>query len=218
MSQAHRRRIAGIEKLGVRFSEALQWTKTQMPDPSDDAMTHATNLGFLVKYGNPKVGEPLTGAWQRALDKKDAEFDPKLFNAFAPQHARFAANWFREDVFSAFFVADEKERVAAILASAPPWLVWFTYGDFTAECLGIKVPDLSSVTRFVRSKATFKRWPALPAGMFELCPWPDGSDNEPITQSEAELLRNELLHLNENSTPRERQRARDIYPKYGDGR
>jgi len=39
----------------------------------------------------------------------------------------------------------EKEKLEQVFASAPPWLIWFTFADYTAELLGLSLPDLSSV-------------------------------------------------------------------------
>jgi hypothetical protein len=39
-----------------------------------------------------------------------------------------------------------------IFKTAPPWLLWFTYGDVNARILGIKLPDLSTVNRFIRKR------------------------------------------------------------------
>ena len=33
------------------------------------AMAHAINLGFITVFGDPKIGEPLSSAWQRCLEK-----------------------------------------------------------------------------------------------------------------------------------------------------
>jgi hypothetical protein len=40
----------------------------------------------------------------------------------------------RHAVISSFPGADEKEKLDAVFASAPPWLIWFTFGDYTAAC------------------------------------------------------------------------------------
>jgi hypothetical protein len=221
MSQVQRRRIALLEKQAERFSEAIKWAKTQiLSETSEVAMIHATNLGIIILYGDPKIGESLSNAWQRCREKR-----PEIVacgHEYAPFRDKFSARipglFCRENVLSSLSGADQKEKFAAMFASAPPWLVWFTYGDFTTEMMGIKTPDLSSVSRFVRSKATLTRWPLLPAGAFELCPWPDGSDNEPMTPSERESVRNEVLQLNDQMTPRERRRALVILLKYGFGR
>ena len=181
---------------------------------SQVAMAHAINLGFIISYGGPKIGEPLSSAWQRCLEKYPN------FSSMGPFRDRtmalINALESKEIVLSNFAGEDEKEKCAAILGTAPPWLMWFTFGDFTAFMLDMPLPDLSSVRRFVRSEETFRR---LPDGMFECRPWPDGSDNEPeLTVSERQLVRDETLQLNDQMTPRERQRALDIYLKYGDGR
>ena len=86
-----------------------------------------------------------------------------------------------------------------------------TFYDVTAGALDLPVPDFSSVRKFARSAMTFKRYPALPRGAFECKPWPGGSDDEPITAEEKELLRKRLIGLDAQMTPRERRRALDLF-------
>jgi hypothetical protein len=100
---------------------------------------------------------------------------------------------------------DEKERLDAVFGSAPPWLIWFTFGDYTAKLLGLRLPDLSSMIGFERSEETFRCWWGLPEGQFEPHPWPDGPDNEPLAETDLNLLRPEPSP-EKNMTPRERKR------------
>jgi hypothetical protein len=44
----------------------------------------------------------------------------------------------------------EKENLDKIFASAPAWLIWFTWGDYTTEALNLEGPDLSSMSKFAR--------------------------------------------------------------------
>jgi hypothetical protein len=217
MNQVRHRRVVKLEQQGERFFEAIRQVKTQLFKPTGDAVTHAINLGCLL-IGDPKIGEPLSSAWQRFLEKYvGVGPGPCRFPPFRDKlDTTLAARFNRELIVPPD--ANEAETFIAIFAAAPPWLLWFTHADFTAQVLGIKPPDLSSVAGFVRSEATFKRWPVFPDGMFEPQPWPGGLDTEPLTASEIKLHRDSILLLNDQMTPRERQRAFDIYVKYGDGR
>ena len=90
--------------------------------------------------------------------------------------------------------------------SAPPWLIWFTFADYTAKLLDLKLPDLSTVTGFERSKDIFHRWWGLPESAFECRPWPDGIDGEPLSRTDLSLLG---LGIGQDApiTKRERKRA-----------
>jgi hypothetical protein len=217
VNRGRRRRVQQIVKQGEQLIEGFPWARTQMrPYEADMAMVHAINLGFIIVFGKPKIAEPLSRAWQRCLERYPdfSGIDP--FRDWS--RALMASLTCKDAVLSSFTGKDEKEKCAALFATAPPWLLWFTHADFTAGMLGNPLPDLSSVRRFVRSEETVKRWPLLPDGMFECCPWPDGSNNEPpLTASERQLVRDEILHLGVRMTPRERQRALDIFLRYGDG-
>ena len=104
--------------------------------------------------------------------------------------------------------ADEKEKLDAVFASSPPWLIWFTFGDYTAELLSLTVPDLSSVAGFARSKANFDLWWGLPSGAFERRPWPDGPENEQLARTDLNLLRPATGWPDSQMTPREQRRER----------
>jgi hypothetical protein len=85
----------------------------------------------------------------------------------------------------------EKENLAKIFASAPAWLIWFTWGDYTTEALGLEGRDLSSMSKFAR---VFAWYPTLPSGVFEYVPAPECEP--PI-----------VLHYERPMSPRERKRA-----------
>jgi hypothetical protein len=111
-------------------------------------------------------------------------------------------------VIDSFPGADEKEKLDAVFASAPPWLIWFTFGDYTAKLLNLTLPDLSNVSCFERSEANFRLWYGLPSGTFERRPWPGGQDNQPLARTDLRLLRPETECMNNQLTRRERkQRA-----------
>jgi hypothetical protein len=183
-----------------------------------------SHSAFLIRYGNPIINEPLSCACQRCGESSvwrdfADKFPAVLFRgeyAFEP-HNRDKAGLIgaplRHLVISLFPGADEKEKLDAVFASAPPWLIWFTFGDYTAELLGLTLPDLSSVTDFARSKTNFDLWWGLPSGAFELRPWPDGPDNEPLARTDLNLLRPATALPNSQMTPRERKRARATYMK-----
>jgi hypothetical protein len=116
-------------------------------------------------------------------------------------------------IIAGFPGADEKEKLDLVFASAPPWLIWFTFADYTAELLGLTLPDLSSVRGFARSKASFDLWYGFPSGVFERRPWPHGPDNEPLARNDLKLLRPEIERADNPITPRERMRATHMKPQ-----
>ncbi len=83
---------------------------------------------------------------------------------------------------------DEKDKFNRLFKSASPWLIWFTFADYTAKVLDLNLPDLSTVTGFERSKDIFHRWWGLPESAFECRPWPDGTDGEPLSRTDLRLL------------------------------
>jgi hypothetical protein len=119
----------------------------------------------------------------------------------------------RHAVISSFPGTDEKEKLGIVFASAPPWLIWFTFADYTAELLGLTLPDISSVTGLARSKANFDRWHGLPNDAFEPSPWANGTENEPLARTDLNLLRPAPHWPDSQMTPRQRRRERAIRSK-----
>ena len=163
MIQARRQRLARLEKMYIE--RVRQFNDLADAVLAEQALAHAVNLSVLIVYGDPKIDEPLSSAWQRC-GNNPANPDGLLALARPPfnKAAAETAVIFRELLIPSLPGADEKEKLDAVFASAPPWLIWFTFGDFTADTLGLRLPDLSSVTRFARPQAIFDRWPALPSG------------------------------------------------------
>lgn len=82
----------------------------------------------------------------------------------------------------------EKDKLNAIFKSAPPWILWFTFADYTAAVLDLEMPDLSSVSRFARFRTVFDIWWGLPSGIFERHPWTKGCERE-LAHVDLSLLR-----------------------------
>ena len=133
--------------------------------------------------------------------------------AYAGDNVTLIGRCLRHTIISTFPGADEKHKVDAVFAAAPPWLIWFTFADYTAKLLDLRLPDLSSVTGFARSKAAFDRLWDLPEGPFEQRPWPDGPDNEPLARTDLSLLGPPVLPENQ-MTCRERKRAQATYLRH----
>jgi hypothetical protein len=226
MSQARFRRIARLEKLAHPYLEGRRHAEQEWKSTLRGAVANAAILAFLVRYGNPIIDEPLSCACQRCGESSvwrelADKFPAALLNSrrqytFEPHNrdgARIIGAPLRRLVISLFPGADEKEKLDAVFASAPPWLIWFTFGDYTAELLGLTLPDLSSVTGYARSKENFDRWWGLPNGAFERRPWRDGPDSEPLAHTDLNLLRPAVAWPDSQMTRRERKRARATYMK-----
>jgi hypothetical protein len=213
-----------------------QWENTRV-----GAAGHAAILAFLIRYGDPKIGEPLSCAWQRFgdtdvwkqyCDKWDElkfsglhdqwkEYSERADNRFAcisRKHrtsSPFSRNGvyaismeLRHELLERFSGSTEKEKLEKVFASAPPWLVWFAFGDFTAKLLGLPMPDLASVRHFARSQEDFANWYGLPRGAFESRPWPNGPENEQLASTNLDLLRPAREKPNHQMTRRESRRAK----------
>ena len=234
MSQIRFRQVARLEKLIERRRQtAAEWLRRIRLG----AAAHAATLAFLIRYGKPTIDEPLSCAWQRCSESSIWRACCEIF-AFASAILRapgdteypFEPNSreatlvygtpLRYVVMASSPGVGEKDILDAVFASAPPWLIWFTFADYTAKLLGLTLPDLSSVAGFARSKANFDLLYGFPSGAFERRPWPNGPDNEPLARTDLKLLRPDLKLVrpdlqrpDSQMTPRERRRAHATYMK-----
>jgi hypothetical protein len=223
MSQVRIRQVARLEKLAQPHIERSRQTKEQWQALRMQACAHAAIFAFLIRYGNPAIDEPLSCAWQRCSESSEWiescrrfpccrpicwSIDAKYpFEPDSPISATVIGGPLRHVIIAGFPGADEKDKLDLVFASAPPWLIWSTFADYTAELLGLTLPDLSSVRGFARSKASFDLWCGFPSGAFERRPWPHGPDNEPLARTDLKLLRPEIERADKQMTPRERTRA-----------
>jgi hypothetical protein len=247
MSRTRFRQIARLEKLAQPYLRAGRKTEEEWQSTIRGAAANAAILAFLIRYGNPNIGEPLSCAWERftntqvwreycakwetmALEQIGDQW--KEYGDQTPPENRFAfisqtyrdtpydrngawlsGQYLRHELIAGFSGATEKEKLERVFAAAPPWLIWFTFADYTAAVLGLSLPDLSSVAGFARSKADFDNWYGLPKGAFERRPWPDGPDNEPLARTDLDLLRPATQWPHSAMTRREQKRARATYIK-----
>ena len=242
MNQNRFRRIAQLENaaqpyIGMRSRIQDEWRWTRV-----GAAGHAAILSFLIRYGDPRVGEPLSCAWQRFMDtdvwkqhcdkwnelkfdrlgeegKQDGESTPKdnrlsfiwRTDGILPfdRHGVFVLSTrLRHELLERFSGNNEKEKLGKVFESAPPWLVWFAFGDYTAKLLGLPMPDLATVMHIARSKEDFANWYGLPRGAFESRPWPNGPENEQLACTNLDLLHPARDKSNHQMTRRESRRAK----------
>jgi hypothetical protein len=133
-----------------------------------------------------------SAAWQACREKHGGFDDYGRENGtpFISWSAKFIAEYFRKYFLPQLPGANEAEKFNAILKTAPPWLLWFTYGDMNARVLGLKLPDISSMYRFAREE--FRGRSELPVGPFELHLLPEGVNDRMLEQlnKKAERRRN----------------------------
>jgi hypothetical protein len=190
MAQSQRARLARLERrVSLYLAQSARATSLDAPklteDGEDDdpdtfqfAIPHAINLAYIIKFGTPRIREPLADAWQRT--GYDGPGDP-----FESVGADGVSGHLLATVFSRTG-ACLKAELNAIFESAPAWLIWFTKGDLTAEVLGLKLPpDMFSLVQYARTDRA--RFPALPREAFAY--QPRRPDTPPETTAEAWYLR-----------------------------
>src|SRR6266566_1383355 len=123
------------------------------------------------------------------------------------------AEYFRKYFLPDLPGSDEVEKFSLIFKKAPPWLLWFTYGDANARILGIKLPDLSTVNRFIRDPQNLAN-DHLPPGPFECRLRADGSEDQVAIWTKNWMIKKKLKDEANGVTPRERKRIRRIREKY----
>jgi hypothetical protein len=119
MSQSQRSRIARLEKQVSRHR--AEKAPNQRAREEDDLyyfkviIPHAINLAYLIKFGAPKVGEPLTESWKRT--GYDGSDDP--FNISGADSISFHL------LTHAFPRAGDrlKAEINAVFETAPAWLL-----------------------------------------------------------------------------------------------
>ena len=133
--------------------------------------------------------------------------DHRTSSPFSRDGVTIIGEYLRHELLERFSGSDEKEKLERVFASAPPWLVWFAFGDYTAKLLGLPMPDLATVRHFARSKEDFANWYGLPRGAFESRPWPNGPENEQLASTNLDLLHPAREKQNHQMTRRESRRA-----------
>jgi hypothetical protein len=212
MSQIRFRQVARLEKRALPYIERKrryeEENRIRSASNREDDFAKVAHLALLILYGEPKIGEPLTYAWRRCREsrvwKACRERHPDIDeeSPFYEQGARVVAQYFREYILPDLPGADEIEKLNAVLAKAPPWLLWFTNAETSIFCLGLKLPDLSSVSRFARPEDLMDH---LPDEAVELRPLPDGVADKFTAEFVKLLSKRSALEV--NLTPRQRMRA-----------
>jgi hypothetical protein len=165
MTRARFRQTARLERLAEAYLRPREEADSRFEEfVRNCAFIHTANLSALILYGDPKIDEPLSFAWRRCLESAEWQKRREKYGGwdeygrddcgdpFVSFGATRIAKYFRQHFLPGLPGADEVEKFSSIFKKAPPWLLWFTYGDLNARILGIKLPDLSTVQRFVRER------------------------------------------------------------------
>jgi hypothetical protein len=214
MTQGRRRQMSRLEKLCAPVIDEVQRQDNAFKARlKDHATLHTISLGALILYGKPNVDEPLSNAWQRCSERFP-NLQLERLKIFRGQiFAEIVAQIVRQAVMSDLPGSTEDEKFQNLFSSAPPWLIWFTFADFTAELLGLTLPDLSSVKKFARSKAVIDNWPAVPDGKFALRRRRDDFGDLDISVRDAEFFGDMCQIPEERMTRLERKRYLSIIDK-----
>ena len=227
MSRARIRQIARLQRLAQPYLKQKEQDDLKWQQTIRGAANHAAVLAFVIRYGKPRINEPLSdacercaqsAAWKNCCDEfksllvPGSEYlrleSPGPFQPHSVDRVSVIGEALRHVIISTYSGADEKQKLEAALASAPPWLLWFTFADYTARLLDLTIPDLSNVNGFMRSKANFDTWWGLPTGAFERMPWPHGPEDEPLARTDLNLLRPTIADATRQMTRREQMSER----------
>jgi hypothetical protein len=181
MTVARRRQMARLERLAAPRIEQIRIAKEQREleirsQIYRDADVHAANLSLIILFGDPRIEEPLSSAWERCCKSASPELCDDVsqrnllrddLSPFDQLGAHCNEHLFRHRVAPRLPGSDLREKFAPILAAAPLWLLWFTWADATIEALDLPLPDCSAIWKFRRTENDFYKWPVLPAGKFE---------------------------------------------------
>ena len=160
MSQARIRQIARLQRLAQPCLKQKEQDDRKWQQTIRGAANHAAVLAFLIRYGKPRIDEPLSDACERCAQSaawKDCcdEFksllvpgseylrleSPGPFQPHDMDGVNIIGPALRHLIISTYSGADEKQKLELAFTSAPPWLLWFTFADYTAKLLNLTIPD-----------------------------------------------------------------------------
>jgi hypothetical protein len=185
------------------------------------AKIHAVNFAAVVLYGDPKYDEPLSKAWSqcvqsdiwRHLPQPAILPPPPPFDRFIATHL---AAYLYEKWVPTLDGANDKEKFDPVFATAPPWLIWFTQADWTAQLLQFELPDLSEIKKYARPIKLLQIWPCLPQGKFDLCHGKNDRAHLDISFRDIEFYKERRDVPEELMTRLERKRFFSVGEKLGE--
>jgi hypothetical protein len=170
------------------------------------ARDHATQLVALILHGDPKIDEPLSTAWRRALSHLDLVNVPDQYVADRLSHL----------VVAALPGDSENDKYVGVLSSAPSWLRHFCMARLDAFALGIELPKISEPLPACGRDGLrdMRSWPDLPSGTIGAGrPMPKPNPFEVLNPEElVDLIR--IFQSDEDSWSfRDRRRCEEIMSK-----
>jgi len=149
------RRLSKIEKLvSTALKEREEKEKQALKELPRHALRHSTAVAAIVLSGQPKINEPLSTAWKRALQHYgiDGGMDDQVRAA---------------QRLLPIIIGDEESsaRFTEIFRTAPVWLLQFTGIAMDAGFLEFHLPNITKNLRWGSDGfEDARRWPLLPAG------------------------------------------------------
>jgi hypothetical protein len=153
MTKRSQHRIRNIERL---VSAAQQERHDRLEQSAEvlrnQARHHAIAVAAIVLSGQPRIDEPLTRAWARALRHYGIDLQDYIAN---PE--RLSPLIMQRELASA--------RFTKIFKTAPIWLLQFTAVAMDARFLKFDLPDIVNTLQWGRGGfEDARRWPLLPLG------------------------------------------------------
>jgi hypothetical protein len=207
MTRITNRRLSRLEKL---VTAVVAERKRREPGETawrrQAALDHATKLVTLILHGDPRIDEPLSIAWQRALTKLGLE---RIDQVLLPYRLG--------DVVAALPGDTESAKFANVLCSAPRWLRDFCDASLDCFVLGIELPKSSEpAPEYGRDglRDSIDSWPDLPTGTIGVGrPIPKPNPMRALSPEECIDLIGLLKSDEENWSRRDRHRYRQIMAK-----
>jgi hypothetical protein len=158
------------------------------------ASMHAASVVALVRYGDAKIDEPLSQAYNRAIGKLNSRFRTEIAQFDEPPKVdkRMIADlvslvgpdikpWLEEpspplshpSLCPEIIMLLDKEfpgqrDFSRPLARSPVWLLRFTGVERDADILGFRLPNVSRAPKLGReARKDRDRWPLLPQGTID---------------------------------------------------
>ena len=153
MDRKSRHKVAQSEKLlSAALQERDERLKKLLRKAPTHARRHATAVASIVLSGQPRIYEPLSRAWARAL-RQYGIGDNDQHKAAQELYPTIIGD------------REESSRFTEIFRRAPVWLLQFTGMALDARFLKFELPNISKKLRWGSSGFDdSRRWPLLPLG------------------------------------------------------
>jgi hypothetical protein len=155
-----RHRLSKInERVAAAVEERKRKDQEYVAASIFNARHHATAVAAIVLAGQPKIDEPLSEAWNRALKHYGVESKP--WGGIEDQIE--AAEKLRPKILEG---KEQWARLSEIFAAAPVWLLQFTRVGWDAHWVKLTLPEISQTMLNWGDGGyeDMRKWPLLPSG------------------------------------------------------